>query len=78
MLCDLPDDVLKKIEFDAMMLLYREKIGGLLDELTFKKTTDANSFGCVFLNLTDSIPELDHIEYGGGFVERLPPLEPAV
>jgi hypothetical protein len=76
MLCDLPDDVLKMIEFHAIMIFYREKLGDLLDELTFQKTTDANTFGCVFLNLTNFIPELDRIEYGGGYVERIPPLEP--
>jgi len=67
----LPEDVLRLIEFHAIMLVYREKHGNVLDEMAFKK----NTVGCVFLNLTNYIPELEYIEYGGGFVERIPPLE---
>ena len=75
MISNLPDDVVNIIEFHAVGLLYREKWGGLLDELTFRKTTEANGWGCLFLNLTDSIPELDDVEYGWGRIERIPPLE---
>lgn len=73
MLADLPDDVLNIIQSHALSLLYREKIGSLLDELTLKKTTEMNAFGCIFLNFTNSIPELDNIEYI--YAERIPPLE---
>lgn len=74
MLTNLPEDVSKRIEFDAMSLLYREKIGMILDELTFKKITEVNKHGCIFLNYTLAIPELDSIEYSS-HIERIPPLE---
>ena len=78
MFSNMPDDILYQIEFHTMYLLYREKMGELLDELTLKKTTKANMVGCIFLNLTGSVPELDEVEYAYQHLERLPPLEDCV
>ena len=71
----LPDDVLNIIETYAMGRLHRENLAIILKELTLSKTTKTNMFGCIFLNLTNSLSELENVEYSYEHIERLPSLE---
>ena len=68
------EELSSKIILDSIILLKNEKWRDIHDELKFKKITETNKYGCIFLHYTN-ILELVNIDYSFRKIERLPRLE---